>query len=171
MKGLINQSYKQNRHEDDLNQARSVQPWGTDGDKRRYFLIEGQDDTAFRVYRESNPAGTNRTWWSVAGSLEELAALSNKLETKDGGPKARKFSQKILAAMPRFEAGEDVRSQMKGAPKMGHVKLTCGHRNESVANIASSRRNALSGLNQASQCTKAELEASVLSTHTRMTKI
>jgi hypothetical protein len=108
VKSLINQSYKQNRHEDDLNQPRSVQPWGTDGDKRRYFLIEGQDDTAFRVYRESNPAGTQRTWWSVAGSIEELKALAEKLETKDGGPKAKKFATKILMALPRFEAGEEV---------------------------------------------------------------
>jgi hypothetical protein len=108
VKSLINQSYKQNRHEDDLNQPRSVQPWGTDGDKRRYFLIEGQDDTAFRVYRESNPAGTQRTWWSVAGSIDELKALAEKLETKDGGPKAKKFAAKILMALPRFEAGEEV---------------------------------------------------------------
>ncbi len=109
VKALINQSYKQNRHEDDMNQPRSVQPWGTDADKRRYFLIEGQDDTAFRVYRESNPAGTNRTWWSVAGSIEELRTLADKLETKDGGPKAKKFAQKIETAMSRFEAGEEVR--------------------------------------------------------------
>lgn len=110
VKGLINQSYKQNRHEDDVNQPRAVQPWGSDGDKRRYFLIEGQDDTAFRIYRESNPAGANRTWWSVAGTIEELTALSDKLETKDGGPKAKKLSQKMLQAIPRFEAGEDVSS-------------------------------------------------------------
>lgn len=108
LKGLINQSYKQNRHEDDINQPRAVQPWGSDGDKRRYFLVEGQDDTAFRVYRESNPAGTNRTWWSVAGTIEELRALAEKLETKDGGPKAKKLSQKIMQAIPRFEAGDEV---------------------------------------------------------------
>lgn len=108
VKALINQSYKQNRHDDDLNQPRSVQPWGTDGDKRRYFLIEGQDDTNFRVYRESNPAGTSRTWWSVAGSIEEIRALADKLDTKDGGPKAKKLSHKMLQAIPRFEAGDEV---------------------------------------------------------------
>jgi hypothetical protein len=111
LKGVINQAYRQNRHEDDLNQPRSVQPWGSDGDKRRYFLIEGQDDTNFRIYRESNPAGTNRTWFSVAGSIEELKALAEKLETKDGGPKARKLAQKMLQVIPRFEAGEEVNSQ------------------------------------------------------------
>ncbi|KND95026.1 hypothetical protein TOPH_00468 [Tolypocladium ophioglossoides CBS 100239] len=111
VKGLINQSYKQNRHEDDLNQPRSVQPWGSDGDKRRYFLVEGQDDTHFRVYRESNPAGTNRTWWSVAGSIEELKALTEKLETKDGGPKAKKLGQKMIQVIPRFEAGDEKRKR------------------------------------------------------------
>ncbi|KAI6772074.1 hypothetical protein HG530_003032 [Fusarium avenaceum] len=111
VKALINQSYKQNRHEDDLNQPRAVQPWGSDGDKRRYFLVEGQDDTAFRVYRESNPAGSNRTWWSVAGTIDELKALAEKLEIKDGGPKATKLAQKMFTAVPRFEAGEEKRKR------------------------------------------------------------
>ncbi|KAG6037520.1 hypothetical protein E4U41_005028 [Claviceps citrina] len=111
VKGLINQSYKQNRQEDDLNQPRSVQPWGSDGDKRRYFLVEGQEDTNFRIYRESNPAGTNRTWRSVAGSIDELRALSQRLETRDGGPKAKKLAQKMLQVIPRFEAGEEKRKR------------------------------------------------------------
>ncbi|PHH82692.1 hypothetical protein CDD82_5142 [Ophiocordyceps australis] len=111
VKTLINQSYKQNRHEDDINQPRAVQPWGSDGDKRRYFLIEGQDDSHFRVYRESNPAGTNRTWWSVASDIDQLKALAAKLDTRDGGPKAKKLSHKILQAIPRFEAGEEKRKR------------------------------------------------------------
>ncbi len=119
VKGIINHAYKQNRHEDDLNQPRAVQPWGSDGDKRRYFLVEGQDDTAFRVYRESNPAGANRTWWSVAGSIEELRVLAEKLSTKDGGPKAKKLSHKMLQAIPRFEAGEEVRIR-RGALIQAH---------------------------------------------------
>ncbi|EQB45398.1 hypothetical protein CGLO_15731 [Colletotrichum gloeosporioides Cg-14] len=109
VKTIINKSYKGNRHEDDLNQPLSVQPWGSDSDKRRYFLIEGLDDTAFRVYRESNPAGFNRTWWSVAGSIDEIKALAEKLEAKDGGPKARKLAEKMMAAIPRFEATEEKR--------------------------------------------------------------
>ncbi|KAI0191240.1 hypothetical protein EV127DRAFT_71415 [Xylaria flabelliformis] len=111
VKGIINQSYKQNRHEDDLNQPLSVQPWGSDSDRRRYFLVEGLDDTHFRVYRESNPAGFNRTWWSVAGSIEELNVLCDKLQTADGGPKARKLAQKMQAAIPRFEATEEKRKR------------------------------------------------------------
>lgn len=108
VKTMINQQYK-NRHDEDLNISLSVQPWGSDGDKRRYYLIEGNDDTHFRVYRESNPAGVSRTWWSVAGTIDELKALSEKLETTDGGPKARALSKRILASIPRFEATEEKR--------------------------------------------------------------
>lgn len=111
VKAIINKSYKQTRHEDDLNQPLSIQPWGSDSDKRRYFLIEGLDDTAFRVYRESNPAGFNRTWWSVAGTIDELQALIDKLNTVDGGPKARKLAAKMEAAIPRFEATEEKRKR------------------------------------------------------------
>ncbi|KAI1358597.1 hypothetical protein F5Y08DRAFT_111108 [Xylaria arbuscula] len=111
VKGIINQSYKQNRHEDDLNQPLSVQPWGADSERRRYFLVEGLDDTHFRVYRESNPAGLNRTWWSVAGSIEELNVLADRLQNRDGGPKARKLAQKMQAAIPRFEATEEKRKR------------------------------------------------------------
>jgi len=107
---MINQHYK-NRHDDDLNITLSVQSWGSDGDKRRYYLIEGNDDTAFRVYRESNPAGLHRTWWSVAGSIDELKALSAKLETTDGGPKARALSKKMMNSVPRFEATEEKRKR------------------------------------------------------------
>ena len=107
IKSLINQQYK-NRHDDDLNIGLSVQPWGSDGDKRRYFLIEGNDDTAFRVYRESNPAGLQRTWWSVAGTIDELKALADKLETQDGGPKARALAKKMYNSVPRFDATEEV---------------------------------------------------------------
>lgn len=105
---LINQQYK-NRHDDDLNIPLSVQPWGGDGDKRRYFLIEGNDDTSFRVYRESNPAGIQRTWWSVAGSIDDLRALVEKLETQDRGPKAKLFAKRIANSIPRFEATEEKR--------------------------------------------------------------
>jgi len=91
-----------------MNQPLSVQPWGTDGDKRRYYLIEGLDDTHFRVYRESNHTGIKRTWWSVAGSIDELTALAEKLEKEDRGQKARLLSGKMLAAVPRFEATEEV---------------------------------------------------------------
>lgn len=85
-----------------------MQPWGSDADKRRYYLIEGLDDTHFRVYREGNYTGLKRSWWSVASDIDELKQLAHKLETEDRGQKARLLSSKILAAVPRFEATEEV---------------------------------------------------------------
>lgn len=108
VRAVIATSYKQSRKEDDLNQPLSVQPWGSDSDKRRYFLIEGRDNTTFRVYRESNPAGFKRTWWSVADGIDSLSALADKLDTEDGGPKARRLSQGIHQAIPRLEESEEV---------------------------------------------------------------
>jgi hypothetical protein len=108
VRAIISQQYK-SRHDDDLNIPLSVQPWGSDGDKRRYYLMQGNDDTSFRVYRESNPAGLQRTWWSVAGSIDELKALADKLENKDGGPKAKAFAKKIMNSIPLFEATEEKR--------------------------------------------------------------
>lgn len=108
VKAFIAVQYKPSRKEDDINIGISVQPWGSDGDKRRYFLVEGLDDTSFRVYRESNPAAVQRTWWSVAGSIDDLKALAEKLETKDGGPKAKTLAKKIVNSIPRFEATEEV---------------------------------------------------------------
>lgn len=107
---IIDHAYKGKRNEDDSNVAMSIQPWGSDSDKRRYFVIEGRDDTAFRVYRESNPAGfINRTWRSVAGSIDEARSLIEKLETGDGGPKAKKLAKRLTEEIPRFEATEEVR--------------------------------------------------------------
>ncbi|OCL09124.1 hypothetical protein AOQ84DRAFT_439185 [Glonium stellatum] len=107
---IIKDSYKQSRWDNDENQPLSVQVWGRDGDKRRYWLIEGKDDTSFRVYRESNPALKHNTWWSVAGSIDELHVLSQKL-TEDGSQVARKLSEKISNAIPRFEATEEKRKR------------------------------------------------------------
>lgn len=91
-----------------MNIPLSVQPWGRDGDKRRYWLIEGQDDTDFRVYRESNPALKTTTWWSVAGSIDELRVLAAKLQDDDGSREAKALGERMLHAVPRFEATEEV---------------------------------------------------------------
>lgn len=108
--GIIKDRYKQNRHADDENQPLSVQPWGADGDKRRYFLIQGLDDTGFRVYREAHRYTKNAQWWSVAGSIDEVKALAEKLEKVDGTQAARRLSVKMMNAIPMFEATEEVRN-------------------------------------------------------------
>ncbi|WPH00692.1 Hypothetical protein R9X50_00352200 [Acrodontium crateriforme] len=106
---VIKDKYKQVRHPDDENQPLSVQPWGIDGDKRRYFLIQGLDDTGFRVYREGNRYTKNAHWYSVAGDIDEAKALAKKLEDEDTTQAARRLAAKINNAIPMFEATEDKR--------------------------------------------------------------
>ncbi|TKA82415.1 hypothetical protein B0A49_00014 [Cryomyces minteri] len=106
----IKESYKQSRHDDDLNQPLSVQPWGRDGEKRRYWLIEGQDDTSFRLYRESNPALKHNTWRSIAGNIDEVRAIADKLG-EETSQASRRLSQRIMGAIPRFEATEEKRKR------------------------------------------------------------
>lgn len=111
MQAKLKESYKRTRKEDDINQPLSVQPWGSDSLKRRYWLIEGQDDTHFRVYRESSPATAikHRTWWSVAGNIEELRAVAQAL-VDEKTLNSRRLGEKMLASIPRFEVSEEVRS-------------------------------------------------------------
>jgi len=111
-------SYKQARHEDDLNQPLSVQPWGVDGLKRRYWLIEGQDDTNFRLYREDRQFPLEPIWWNIAGTIEEVKAVANVLETKDKSQAARRLSSRINSAIPRFEATEEVTSHSASKLRM-----------------------------------------------------
>lgn len=113
---LIKEKYKQVRHSDDENQPLSVQPWGLDGDKRRYFLIQGLDDTSFRVYREGSRYTKNAHWYSMAGEIDELRALAKKLEDVDGTQAARRLAGRIAAAIPVFEGSEEVRLQYPSSP-------------------------------------------------------
>jgi hypothetical protein len=105
----IKESYKQARQEDDLNQPLSVQPWGRDELKRRYWLIEGQDDTHFRLYRESNPALKTNTWWSVARTIPDIKEVAENLE-KERSQHSKRLAERIKMAIPRFEGGEEVRN-------------------------------------------------------------
>ncbi|KAF2736939.1 hypothetical protein EJ04DRAFT_510669 [Polyplosphaeria fusca] len=108
IKATIAETYKSRSTKDknDTNIPLSVQPWGRDGDKRRYWLVEGRDDTSFRVYRESNPLLKTVHWWSVAGSIDEIRTLAQKLLDDDGTKEAKALSEKMLNAIPRFEATE-----------------------------------------------------------------
>ncbi|KAJ5992440.1 hypothetical protein N7451_008164 [Penicillium sp. IBT 35674x] len=106
----VKESYKQARHDDDLNQPLSVQSWGRDSLKRRYWLIEGQDDTNFRLYRESNPALKHVSWWSVAGSIPEIQEIADKLQ-QEKGTNSKKLAERIYNAIPRFEASEEKRKR------------------------------------------------------------
>lgn len=109
IQAVIKEKYKQARHNDDENQALSVQPWGVDGDKRRYFLVQGLDDTSFRVYREGSRYRNTAHWWSVAGTIDEVKELAKKLEEVDGSQAARRLAMRITNAIPTFEATEEKR--------------------------------------------------------------
>lgn len=105
---IIKESYKGSRSPFDLNIPLGVQPWGADGRKRIYWLIEGQDDTSFRIYTERNGKSPSNEWMSVAGSIEELQALVGELKTKDKAQAAQRLADRMERAIPRFEATEEV---------------------------------------------------------------
>lgn len=108
----IKGAYKQTRRDDDRNQPKAVQPWFSDTWRRKYYLIEGQDDTAFRIYRENDAKkAENNIWFSVAGSIDEAKALADKLETEMPGNQGKIVSDKIRMAVPRWEAGEEKRKK------------------------------------------------------------
>ncbi|KAI8941051.1 hypothetical protein NX059_002294 [Plenodomus lindquistii] len=111
---MLADAYKARTTKDklDTNIPLSVQPWGRDGDKRRYWLVEGQNDTHFRIYRETDPKlKKNVQWLSVAGSIEELQVLAKKLEEEDGHREAKALGERMLNAVPRFEASEGKRKR------------------------------------------------------------
>ena len=120
---IIKDKYKQSRHNDDENQPLSVQPWGNDGDKRRYFLIQGLNDTHFRVYREGSRYTKNAHWYSVAGNIEDLKALARKLEDMYGSQAARRLAMKITNAIPTLEQSEVV-SAARHPMGLRHAMLT-----------------------------------------------
>lgn len=98
-----------------MNISLSVQPWGRDANKHVYWLIEGQDDTSFRVYRENNRTVASKTaitasptdWRSIAGSIDELREVAERLG-KESAQASRRLSERIISAIPRFEVTEEV---------------------------------------------------------------
>ena len=111
VQAIIKESYKQTRRDDDKNQPRSVQPWFSDSYRRRYWLIEGQEDSFFRVYRENDgKTAKSNTWFSVAGTIDEISALAQKF-TEEGTSNAKLNAEKLRSAIPRFEVGDEVHYQ------------------------------------------------------------
>ena len=106
VQAMIKDSYKQTRRDDDKNQPRSVQPWFSDSYRRRYWLVEGLEDSYFRIYRENDgKTAKSNTWFSIAGTIDEVNALSEKFAT-EATTNAKINSDKLKSAVPRFEAGE-----------------------------------------------------------------
>lgn len=129
IRATIAENYK-SRSEHDLDCPLSVQPWGKDGQKRKYWLIEGNgamasailaiaanpigvnstDDTPFRLYREANTHLSPKriTWINVAGTIDEIRRVATKLGEDDGTKHALLLKQRIEAAVFRFGEGERV---------------------------------------------------------------
>ncbi|KAK6350659.1 hypothetical protein TWF718_003844 [Orbilia javanica] len=108
---ILKDVYKPGRKTDDSNIALAVHCWGMDREKNKYYLIEGKDDTYFRVYQEHiSPGYRNATWVTVAGTIEELKDLADRL-AQEGSKNAKDLQGKILAAIPRFEEGEQKRKR------------------------------------------------------------
>lgn len=169
----IRDSYKQTRHAEDENQPLSVQPWGRDAEKRRYFLIEGQDDTFFRVYRENHRYTRNAQWYNMAGNIEEVRALAEKLEKEDGSQAARTLSIRMMQAITRFEAGEEVYLHPRDATVVELQKLITSFRNAAVANTVKLAEQHSPDRSLDFRCTRAVLvarECGILTTTTERTK-
>ncbi|KAF3935733.1 hypothetical protein ABW19_dt0209202 [Dactylella cylindrospora] len=108
---VIKESYKPGRKSDDSNVPVAVQPWGMDREKNKYYLIEGKDDTYFRVYQyHISPNCKNWTWITVAGNIDELRELAERLG-QEGSKNSKEFQERILTAIPRFEEGEQKRKR------------------------------------------------------------
>jgi hypothetical protein len=109
VQAMIKESYKQTRRDDDKNQPRSVQPWFSDSYRRRYWLIEGLEDSYFRVYRENDgKTAKSNQWFNVAGTIDEVNALADKFAS-EATTNAKIHCDKLRSAIPRFEAGEEKR--------------------------------------------------------------
>lgn len=160
---IIKEKYKQSRHNDDENQPLSVQPWGFDGDKRRYFLVQGLDDTSFRVYREGGRYSKSPHWYSVAGTIDEVKELAKKLEELDTTQAARRLAGRITNAIPTFEATEEV-SCNSGTINIGSMVLIHHSRSVDVASIARYDEQHSPAPSLAFRYTKVEQEASACDT-------
>ncbi|KAK5065244.1 hypothetical protein LTR84_001082 [Exophiala bonariae] len=111
VQAIIKESYKQPRRDDDRNQPRSVQPWFSDQYRRKYWLIEGLEDSHFRIYRENDgKTSKSNTWFSIAGSIPEVVALADKFG-EEHTQTSKVISDKLRSAIPRFEAGDEKRKR------------------------------------------------------------
>ena len=105
---IIKDSYKQSRKDDDINQPLSVQPWGQDTRKRKFYLVEGLVDAPFRIYRESEQKASSYMWINVAGTIEEAQKLARDLRAEKSQG-AHRLAARITNAVPMFEEREDKR--------------------------------------------------------------
>lgn len=92
----------------------------------------------------------------MASDIDELKQLAHKLETEDRGQKARLLSGKMLGAIPRFEATEEVCL----IPFDYMIQANVTFRNGNVASIDKPASSSSSAPNLISHCMKGEHGAS-----------
>lgn len=95
------------------------------------------------------------TWWSVAGDIPEMQAIADKLQ-EEKGINSKKLSERIRAAIPRFEASEEVsQSRSKRAGHKWRSIINGVTRNASVATTVWHARPHLLDPSLASRCMRA----------------
>ncbi|KAK9479057.1 hypothetical protein V1514DRAFT_279243 [Lipomyces japonicus] len=110
VRSAIISGYPGNRTKDDHNSPLAVLPIGIDGQKRRYYLIEGNNGTRFRLFRETNPRRRVVNWTSVASNHEEISAFVKELED-DNSRLTKVLTKKLASELNRLESNEQKRLQ------------------------------------------------------------
>ncbi|KAK9238886.1 hypothetical protein V1525DRAFT_340462 [Lipomyces kononenkoae] len=108
---VLSNGYSGNRLEDDRNCELAVSPIGMDSERRRYYLVEGLNDTRFRLFRETNPRKRFVNWTSVASTHDELRRYIEELKESDTSRHGKALTEKLAAELPRLEAGEQKRKR------------------------------------------------------------
>ncbi|KAK9448751.1 uncharacterized protein V1518DRAFT_374249 [Limtongia smithiae] len=106
VRAVLAEGYSGSRTEDDRTCPLAVSPIGMDGERRRYYLIEGQNETRFRLFQETNPRKRLVNWTSIASTAVELAAFMTKIQATDTSRNARILCERLSKAMPRLEAAD-----------------------------------------------------------------
>ncbi|KAK9367125.1 hypothetical protein V1509DRAFT_567547 [Lipomyces kononenkoae] len=108
---ILSKGYSGNRLEDDRNCELAVSPIGMDSERKRYYLVEGLNDTRFRLFRETNPRKRFVNWTSVASTHDELRRYTEQLKELDTSRHAKALTEKLAVQLPRLEAGEQKRKR------------------------------------------------------------
>ncbi|KAK9467434.1 hypothetical protein V1512DRAFT_205996 [Lipomyces arxii] len=105
---LLAKGYSAGRLEDDRNCPLAVMPLGMDGERRRYYIIEGLNDAKFRLFRETNPRKQLVNWTPIASSAAEVEQCAEKLanEDTDKSRNAKTLAAKLRAEATRLEGCE-----------------------------------------------------------------
>ncbi|KAK7207890.1 hypothetical protein BZA70DRAFT_29059 [Myxozyma melibiosi] len=103
---VLVQGYSQQRTDDDSASPLAVLPIGLDSERKRYYLIEGENDTRFRLFCETNPRQRLVNWTPVASTFAEFKEFVDKLSETDTSRNAKALVESLTEELPRLEASE-----------------------------------------------------------------